>query len=141
MLTTMAVVLRFGALYAAIVFAFGLVLEALRGSFLSPIAGELVAVLIELPIMLALCWLVASRIFPGRGLQPGQGIEIGLTAFLLLQVAGSVLFGALGPYSFTDNILFYMGDLSPARVVVMISHVLIVAMPFVHIVRSRSNVR
>lgn len=137
----MMVVLRFAALYAAIIFAFGFVLGALRGLFLSPVVGELIAVLIEVPIMLVLCWLVASRIFPGRGLQPGQGIEIGLTAFLLQQIAESLLFGAFGPYRYVDNVLFYLGDLSPARVAGMIGQILFAVIPFIQIVRSRQHDR
>ncbi|MBX9458721.1 MAG: hypothetical protein KL863_23245 [Rhizobium sp.] len=121
-------------------FAFGFMLGALRGMFLSPVVGELTAVLIEMPIILVLCWLVASRIFPGRGLLPGQGIEIGLTAFLLLQIAESLLFGAIGPYGYVDNMLFYLGDLSPARVAGLIGQVLFAIIPFVQISRSSHDV-
>jgi hypothetical protein len=133
----MMVVLRFAAIYAAIVFAFGFALGALRGLFLSPVVGEFAAVLVEVPIMLVLCWLVASRIFPGRGLRPGQGIEIGLMAFLLLQIAESLLYGAVGPYVYFDNVLYYLGDLSPPRMVGLVGQMLFAVIPFVQILRSR----
>jgi len=132
----MAVIVRLASLYAAIVFAFGFALGMVRALWISPVTGELTAVLIELPIMLLLSWLVAARIFPGRGLTPPQGIEIGLAAFLLLQVAESLLFGAAGPYSYLDNILFYLGDLSPARVAGLVGQILFAAIPFIQIVRS-----
>ena len=123
----MMVVLRFAALYAAIVFALGFGLGVVRQLFVAPVSGELIAVLVELPFMLLLSWLAASRIFPGRGLEPGQGIEIGLSAFLLLQVAESLLFGAFGPYRYFDNVLYYLGDLSPARVAGLIGQILFAA--------------
>lgn len=132
----MAVVIRFAALYAAIVFASGLALGALRGLFLTPVTGEFIAVVIEIPIMLVLCWLVAARIFPGRGLTRAQGIEIGLTAFLLLQVAETLLFGATGPYRTFDNMLYSLGDLTPPRVAGLVGQVLFAAIPFIQILRS-----
>lgn len=133
----MMVVLRFAALYAAIIFAFGFALGVLRGLFLRPLTGELIAVLVEVPIMLALCWLVASRIFPGRGLRSEQGIEIGLTAFLLLQVTESLLFGLAGPYVFFDNVLYYLSDFSPPRVAGLVGQILFSLIPFIQILRSR----
>jgi hypothetical protein len=134
----MMVVLRFAALYVAIVFAFGFGLGAVRTLFVTPVTGELVAVLIELPVILVLSWIVAARIFPGRGLTPSQGIEIGLTAFMLLQMAESLLFGAFGPYRYLDSVLYYLGDLSPARLAGLIGQILFAAIPFIQIVRSRS---
>ena len=134
----MMVVLRFAALYAAIVFAFGFGLGMVRALFITPVTGELVAVLIEVPVMLILSWIVASRIFPGRGLTPSQGIEIGLTSFLLLQLAESLLFGAFGPYRYVDNVLYYLGDLSPARLAGLIGQVLFAIIPFIQIARSPS---
>ncbi|MGV3548668.1 hypothetical protein [Rhizobium sp.] len=133
----MMVVLRFAALYAAIVFAFGFVLGILRGLYLGLVMGESIAVLIEIPIMLALCWLVAARIFRGRGLTPPQGIEIGLASFLLLQLAESALFGVIGPYVFLDNVLFYLGDLSPPRAAGLVGQILFAVIPFIQILRSR----
>jgi hypothetical protein len=134
----MMVVLRFAALYMAIVFAFGFGLGAVRTLFVTPVTGELVAVLIELPVILVLSWIVAARIFPGLGLTPSQGIEIGLTAFMLLQMAESLLFGAFGPYRYLDNVLYYLGDLSPARLAGLTGQILFAAIPFIQIVRSRS---
>jgi hypothetical protein len=134
----MMVVLRFAALYVAIVFAFGFGLGAVRTLFVTPVTGELVAVLIELPVILVLSWIVAARIFPGRGLTPSQGIEIGLTAFMLLQMAESLLFGAFGPYRYVDNVLYYLGDLSPARLAGLIGQILFAIIPFIQIARSPS---
>jgi len=135
----MAAVVRLASLYAAIVFAFGFALGTVRALYINPVVGEFVAVLIELPVMLVLSWCVAARIFPGRGLTQAQGIEIGLTAFLLLQVVESLLFGMAGPYAYLDNVLFYLGDLSPPRMAGLIGQILFAAIPFVLILRSRHH--
>jgi hypothetical protein len=132
----MAVVVRLASLYTAVVFAFGFALGVIRALYLSHLTGAFAAVLIELPVMLVLSWLVAARIFPGRGLTSAQGVEIGLTSFMLLQLAESLLFGVLGPYSLVDNILFYLGDLSPARVAGLAGQLLFAVIPFIQIVRS-----
>ena len=52
----MVVIFRFAALYAAIVFALGFALGTLRILFLAPVAGELAAAIVEVPLMLALSW-------------------------------------------------------------------------------------
>ena len=137
----MVVIFRFAALYAAIVFALGFALGALRILFLAPVVGELAAVVIEVPPMLALCWLVASRIFPGRGLTREQGVEIGLASFLLLQLAESALAGFPGPLTYVDNVLVYWGDLSTPRLVGLAGQVLFALFPLIHILRSRQNDR
>jgi hypothetical protein len=137
----MAVIFRYAALYAAIVFALGFVMGTLRILFLAPVVGELAAVVVEVPVMLVLSWVVASRIFPGRRLTREQGVEIGLASFLLLQLAESGLSGFFGPYSYTDNVLVYWGDLTTPRLVGLLGQVLFALLPLIHILRSRENDR
>lgn len=45
-----------GALYCAVVFAAGFVLGVLRVLLVAPLAGELAAVAVEAPVMLAVTW-------------------------------------------------------------------------------------
>jgi hypothetical protein len=45
-----------GLLYSAAVFIAGFVLGALRVLYLAPLAGELIAVALEAPVMLAIAW-------------------------------------------------------------------------------------
>jgi hypothetical protein len=135
----MAVIVRFAALYTAIVFVFGFILGTLRVLLLIPVTGELAAVVIEIPIMLVFAFLVAGKIFAGRGLTPEQGVEIGLCSFLLLQAVESLLAGFIGPQSYLDNILIYLGDLVPPRLVGLVGQILFAIIPFIHILRSRSD--
>ena len=137
----MAVIFRFAVLYTAIVFALGFVLGVLRVLFLAPVAGEVAAAAVEVPVMLALSWLAASRIFPGRRLSREQGVEIGLASFLLLQLAESGLEGFLGRYSYLDNVLVYWGDFSAPRLVGLAGQVLFALFPLIHILRSRPHDR
>jgi len=53
--------LRAGIAYAALAYAAGFVLGALRLSLLAPRVGELAAVLAETPVILAVCWVVCAR--------------------------------------------------------------------------------
>jgi len=75
--------------YFALVFAAGFALGALRVLALAPRLGELVAVLLELPLMLAVSWaacgwalrrFAVSRAWPAR-------LAMGALAFVLLMAA------------------------------------------------------
>lgn len=54
--------LKAGTLYFAIIFAVGFLLGAIRIFILSPYFGETLAVVIELPFILALSWSVCSHL-------------------------------------------------------------------------------
>lgn len=87
-----------GALYFALVFAAGFVLGAIRTLIVAPRVGDLAAVAIELPVMLAISWVACGAVL--RWIRPGQGIAaravMGLLAFALLMVAELALSLALG---------------------------------------------
>ncbi len=89
----MAKAIRAGLFYFALVFGIGFVLGTIRITFVIPRLGELVAVMLELPVMLASAWLVCGWLVtrlavPGR-LAPRA--LMGATAFSLLMVAELVL--------------------------------------------------
>ena len=138
----MGVIVRCAGLYASIVFALGFLLGTLRVLFLLPVLGDFIAVLVELPVMLAFSYVVARaivrRFWP---LDRGQGIEIGLLSFLFLQVAETALAGFFGPYSYFDNMLVYLGDLTPPKVAGLIGQILFAALPLFHILRFPSHDR
>ena len=77
-----------GAVYFALVFTCGFVLGAVRTLWIAPRTGPLGAVLLELPLILAVSWLaclwcVRHMAVPDRA---GARASMGLTAFVLLLV-------------------------------------------------------
>ncbi len=80
-------VLRAGALYMALVFPAAVLLGVLRALVLTPALGPLWAVALELPLVLALAWIVARRLLRARRAPPGARIAMGAVAFCLLMLA------------------------------------------------------
>lgn len=87
-----------GAAYAAAIFAFGVMLGTLRVLVLVPRTGELAAVLIELPVMLAASFLCAGPIARGFWVpaRAGPRAAMGLSGFALLMAAETALGLAFG---------------------------------------------
>lgn len=84
---------RAGALYAAIAFAAGFVLGAIRVLVALPLLGELLAVLLEIPIMLCLSW-IACAWSVRRFAVPAKStarLAMGMVAFALLMAAEAAL--------------------------------------------------
>lgn len=78
-----------GAFYAALVFAAGFALGAVRTLMLEPRLGAFGAVAVELPAMLAISWLACGAALR-RFLLPAElaaRLVMGLAAFLLLMSA------------------------------------------------------
>jgi hypothetical protein len=85
-----------GCLYFALVFAAGVALGVPRALVLAPRTGPLAAVLLELPLILAVAWLVCGRLLarlavPGdpaaRALMGGLAFALLIGAELLLALA------------------------------------------------------
>jgi len=113
---------RAGFAYFAVVFAFGFAFGAFRTIVVAPTVGELTAVALEVPFMLALSW-IASRWLIGRlGVDAGVSarLTMGGVAFALLMVAElglSVLLGRtltehFGAYRHAPGILGLAGQVA-----------------------------
>ncbi len=76
-----------GVRYFAIVFAIAFVFGTARTLWLSPHVGDIAAVMIEMPFVLATSWLTCRRLV--LRLPPGMAprLAMGIAAFLLLMVA------------------------------------------------------
>jgi hypothetical protein len=99
----MSAALRAGIVYFAVVFAAGFALGTLRVTVLVPRLGELGAVALELPLMLAVSWLACGwllrsfavpRRTAARAAMGALGLALLLAAELVL---GSVAFGRTLP--------------------------------------------
>lgn len=88
-----SIALRAGTLYFTGVFALGFLFGAIRLMFLVPTLGELVAVLVELPVILSMAWLLCSRAITRLNVSatPLARLVMGESAFLLLMLAEFVL--------------------------------------------------
>lgn len=82
----MATALAAGVRYFLVVFGIGFALGTVRTLFVVPRLGDLAAVAIELPLMLAAAWWVCGRLV--RHLPPGLAPRamMGGSAFVLLMV-------------------------------------------------------
>ena len=82
-----------GFAYVVVIFALGFALGTVRVLVLIPAIGETLAVFLELPVMLAACWVVAGFL-TRRFIQPGHGsagVVMGAVAFALLMLAELVV--------------------------------------------------
>ena len=80
--------------YVLPVFAVAFVLGALRVTFIAPQLGPLAAVALELPLVLALSWLVAGRVLRRWPLTPRLGMALlSFLILMLLELATALAFG------------------------------------------------
>ncbi len=96
-----------GTAYVAAVFAAGFVLGVLRTLVLAPRLGELIAVLVELPLMLTIAWLVCKRILRRWPLSALAAVGMGAIAFLLLMGAEAALSTLLAGRTLAEHLALY----------------------------------
>jgi hypothetical protein len=90
-------VLKASLSYFAVVFAAAFVIGTLRVTVIAPRTGALVAVAFEVPLLLALSWVVAGRVLRRWPLDGQRRAAMGAIAFALLLLAelalATLLFG------------------------------------------------
>lgn len=104
-----ATIVKAAATYVALVFATGFLLGTLRVLLLAPMIGATQAVVIELPLMLAVSWIACGgvlRRFPVAPTPPAR-IGMGLIAFLLLMMAEVAVSMVGFGRSFADHLANY----------------------------------
>lgn len=88
--------IRPALVYFAAVFAGAFALGVLRVIVILPLTGPLIAVALEVPVVLALAWLVAGRVLRRWPLALPERLTMGALAFVLLMLAEAALAMALG---------------------------------------------
>lgn len=95
-----------GALYFGCVFAVGFVLGTARVLVVAPRLGELLATLVELPVILVAAWLISLWLTRWLAVprEPAARWVMGSIAFALLMVAEAVLAAALLGVSLGEHV-------------------------------------
>lgn len=121
-----------GLVYFAVIFALGFVLGTVRTIVLEPAVGDLRAVLLELPVMLAASWIACGVI--ARRLTPrpawSQRAIMGATAFICLMAAEIAL--ALWLFDSTPARLL-VGWATPAGIAGLGGQVAFAVFPVLHL--------
>jgi hypothetical protein len=101
--------LRAGILYFAIVFACGFVLGAIRTLWVIPRFGELLATVIELPIIIALSWFVCRWVLRRISVAADSipRLTMGAIALALLLAGEAALSITLGGLSLQQHVALY----------------------------------
>lgn len=118
-----------GSYYFQIVFAIGFTLGTLRALLLAPRLGEVGALVIELPIILAASWIVAGRLVARFKVPAAQRLVMGAFAFTLLILAEAVLSVFLFGRSFADHLAHFR---TPAGALGLAGQVVFAALPALH---------
>ncbi|MCP2669954.1 hypothetical protein NHF40_03330 [Maricaulaceae bacterium EIL42A08] len=99
-----------GFAYVVVIFALGFALGTVRVLILVPAIGETVAVFLELPVMLAACWVVAGFL-TRRFIKPGHGsagVMMGAVAFALLMIAELVVAVSVFDRSLSEQLAHWL---------------------------------
>ena len=101
--------LKAGTVYFFLVFAAGFAFGTLRTLFIAPVIGDLIAVALELPLMLAISW-IACRWVLQRIRVPNltyHRIVMGASAFILLMVAEVLMSTQLASRDLASHFALY----------------------------------
>lgn len=101
--------MKAGLVYFAILFAIGFVLGVIRVPFLAPLFGDLIAVLIELPIILTSAWLICCKLVRSFNVSPtvGSRLVMGGFALVVLLIAEFALSTLVFGNSIIDHVRSY----------------------------------
>jgi len=125
-----------GAAYFLILFSAGFMLGALRVLVIAPRLGDVLAVLLELPLMLAASWLVCLSLIRRMAVAADlvSRLLMGLTGFVLLMLAEI----ALGLFGFGRSLGMQLAALSqPAGLIGLAGQIAFGAIPLLQARKSR----
>jgi hypothetical protein len=122
--------IRAGAVYVALVFALGFALGTARVLAVAPAIGELLATIVELPIMLAASWLACGRCMRRFDVPPARRARatMGATAFALLMLAEL----AVAYFGFGRDLATHLARYAgPAAALGLLMQLVFAAMPMI----------
>lgn len=101
--------IKAGAVYFLIAFAAGFALGTLRTFFIVPVMGELAAVALELPLMLAISWIACGWVLRQFALPPAPGgrLVMGMLALALLLAAEACVSVLLAGRGLAEHFALY----------------------------------
>ncbi|WP_426167966.1 hypothetical protein [Sandarakinorhabdus sp. DWP1-3-1] len=120
-----------GLAYFVAVFAIGFALGALRVDIVAPRLGALAAVMLEVPVMLALAWPICGALIRRHRVPHGLAprLAMGATAFGILMLAETVL----GAMLFGQDLATQAAHLGTAAGLAgLAGQVLFAALPLLH---------
>jgi len=80
-----------GLLYFIIIFTLAFATGVVRTLLVAPLLGSVAAICLEVPVILAASWFVASKLVRGRSFSLAQRAAIGALAFALTMVSEAAL--------------------------------------------------
>jgi hypothetical protein len=96
-----------GLIYFAVVFAAGVVIGTIRTLVLIPALGELVAVLVELPVILSIAWAACGRLLRDRRLTAAEAAAMVVAAFMLLMLGEAAVSRWLAGLTMAEHLALY----------------------------------
>lgn len=130
-------ILKAAIAYFATVFAAGFLLGILRVTMVAPFLGEVMATLVELPVMLLASWFVCSWIIRRLAVPEDHRprIIMGLLAFVLL-IAAEMVLGFLGfGRNLSDQLQAYR---STGPLLGLLAQIAFAGFPWIQAVRTRA---
>jgi hypothetical protein len=101
--------IRAGLVYFLLVFVAGFLLGTMRTFVVAPAIGDVPAVLVEVPLMLAVAWLACGWVTSKASFEakPAELVAMGATALLLLLAAEASVSVWLGNMSLNEHFRSY----------------------------------
>ena len=91
-----------GFQYYAMIFGLGFAMGVVRALLIAPRLGELLAVVLEVPVLVAMSWVAARWLLTHRSFSLVECAVMGATAFSLIMVSEIVLAGFLRGQGMAD---------------------------------------
>lgn len=119
---------RAGFAYFAVVYVVGLVLGVLRVLVVAPGIGETAAVLVEIPVLLAVSWIACGHVLRRCGVGTGYDVRAatGFVAFGLLMTAEFLLDSVMSGRTLVEHLERYR---EPVMAIGLTAQMAFAAMP------------